>query len=305
MNKKSYSKADTKSWIESKKEETRAEMEKIIDDLLNSANISGFMDKKLFKFPTTVPCSKWSMLNQFRMFMLNSMDCRGFKQWNLVGRSVKKGSHCVHILVPIFKEFPSKEKTDSKGDPVKVRYIAYFKQVPVFRVEDTDGERLDYQDALDEVHAMTPEALPLYEIAEQMNIPVTYDMSSAEYGSYSYSLFGDEPEERKIRLCTDAEQTFYHELSHAIDHELFEGDFGKADRGLKEITAEFSACYLASKYGAEANMKYTREYVRAWSKTKPPVDQLLKCLNRAVNIALYIEDKKEEKSLTLEEIKAV
>lgn len=305
MKKKQYSKAEKTSWIEAKKAETKAEMDKLIDDLLSSRNVSGFLEKKLFTFPTSVPSHKWSMLNQFRLFMLQSMDCRGYKQWKEVGRQVNGGSKSVHILVPIFKEFPSDTKFDASGQPEKVRYLAYFKQVPVFRVEDTEGDRLDYQDSLDELRALDPTALPLYEIAEALGIPVSYNMSQREYGSYSYAKWDAGAFDKKISLCTDAEQTFYHELSHAIDHELYDGDFSKADQSLKEITAEFSACYLAGKYGAEANMVYTRAYVRNWSGKKPPVDQLLKCLNRAVNIALFIEDKKEAMHCQKEEIKAV
>ena len=298
MKKKAFTKTEKTSWIESKRKETKTNMETMIDQLLNSDNISGFLEKKLFKFPDTVPCTKWSMLNQFRMFMLNSMDCRGFKQWQEIGRHVKAGSKSAKILVPIFKEFP---KTDDSGKsvngpdgkPVKNRYIAYFKEIPVFKAEDTDGEPLDYQEDLDNVRKMDPSVLPLADIAESLNIPVKYDLSSSEFGSYSYRLnLLDGAEKKEIRLCTDAEQTFYHELSHAIDHILIGDSFPNSDRPLKEITAEFTACYLASVYGTQANMVYTRHYVRLWSGKKPPVDSLLKCLNRAVNIVMFIAERK-------------
>ena len=302
MKKKTYTKAEKKSWTEAKREETKQEMEMLIDNLLNADNISGFLDKKLFKFPDTVPCVKWSMLNQFRMFMINSMDCRGYKQWQSVGRQVKKGSHKATILVPIFHEFQKKDVSgslmfDADKKTIMKKYIAYFKHIPVFKVEDTEGEEVDYQKDLDDLKKLDPSILPLYDIAEVLDIPVAYGLSSSEYGSYSYrnDLFGDDqPYNKKIRLCTDTEQTFYHELSHAIDHILLGDKYTNSDKESKEVTAEFTACYLASVYGTSANMKYTREYVREWSGKKPPVDNLLKCLNRAVNIVVFIAKKKYE-----------
>lgn len=283
MNKK-YSEASKKSWKEAKKEETKKEMELMIDQLLNADNISGFLDKKLFKFPDTVPCSRWSMLNQFKMFMLGSMDCRGFNQWLAVGRQVKKGSKSVRILVPVFKKIEDKKTKEEKS------ILAYFKGVPVFKVEDTEGEPLDYFEDLEIVKKLDPSTLPLIEIAEALDIPVKYGLSPSAFGTYSYNLFGEE----KITLCTDSEQTFFHELSHAIDRLLIGDKFKDDSKSLKEVTAEFTACYLASVYGHSVNMLYTREYVKSWSGKTPPVDKLFKALSRAVNIVTFISEKKEE-----------
>ena len=42
-------------------------------------------------FPMTdIPCSKWSLNNRIITFFNKTEDARGFRQWNKVGRHVKK-----------------------------------------------------------------------------------------------------------------------------------------------------------------------------------------------------------------------
>ncbi|MCJ7776642.1 MAG: antirestriction protein, partial [Desulfobulbaceae bacterium] len=44
-------------------------------------------------FPVAnIPSSKWSILNRTLMFLSGTQDGRGFKQWQLSNRYVKKGS---------------------------------------------------------------------------------------------------------------------------------------------------------------------------------------------------------------------
>ena len=73
------------------------------------------------------------------MFISGSKDARGYQQWKEVDRFVKKGSKAIYILVPkIAKTVDSEtgeEETILKG----------FMCRPVFRVEDTEGEPLDYE----------------------------------------------------------------------------------------------------------------------------------------------------------------
>jgi hypothetical protein len=289
MARKTFSAEEKKAWKEKKETETRNEMEALVEDLLNSENVHGFLNKKLFILPDTVPSTKWSLLNQFRMYKLGTMDARGFDQWKKVGRFVKKGCKSKKILVPVFGE--EEEKNEDTGKIEAKKVLKYFKGVSVFAVEDTKGDDLDYMEELKEYEERKVDNLPLLDIAEKMDIPVNYSMTSGgEYGSYHWN--GLTGEATGIKLCTDAEQTFYHELAHAIDHKVNANAFGKV-QSLDEITAEFTACYLAGVYGKEANMLYTRNYVQSWSKQIKPVDKLFKCLERALNIVMYIAEMKE------------
>ena len=79
-------------------------------------------------------------------------------QWQEANRYVKRGSKAFHILVPYIK------KVEVEGGEDKEALYG-FGCSPVFRVEDTGGEPLDYQEI------EVPE-LPLLERAEDWGITV-------------------------------------------------------------------------------------------------------------------------------------
>jgi len=55
--------------------------------------------------PVKIPSQKWSLNNRW-LLMLQGMnfDCRGFRQWQQVGRAVKKGEQAGFILIPLIKK---------------------------------------------------------------------------------------------------------------------------------------------------------------------------------------------------------
>ena len=90
----------------------------------------------MFPFPE-VPSARWSLLNRTLMFISGTMDARGIRQWNKVNRFVKKGSKAFYILVPFIKKVE-----DSDEDK---QVLIGFGTKAVFRVEDTQGECLEYE----------------------------------------------------------------------------------------------------------------------------------------------------------------
>ena len=104
-----------------------------------------------------IPSAQWSLLNRTLMFFSGTQDARGFRQWKSVNRYVKKGSKATYILVPMIykKEVDGEEQLLLGG----------FKAAPVYRVEDTDGEPLDYQQ-------IEPPELPLIEVAEKWSVSI-------------------------------------------------------------------------------------------------------------------------------------
>ena len=86
-----------------------------------------------------IPASKWSLLNRMLMFIAGTNDARGFRQWQEVGRHVKQGAKALTILAP---RFVKKQAEDEEKE--KILLVGFF-SIPVFRVEDTEGEPLDYQ----------------------------------------------------------------------------------------------------------------------------------------------------------------
>ncbi|MBX7046543.1 MAG: ArdC family protein [Ignavibacteria bacterium] len=192
-------------------------------------------------FPVcNIPSNKWSLLNQLVMYFAETKDARGFKQWKEAKRYVKKGSKSFDILVPRFKKVK-----DEKSDEERT-YLAGFMCAPIFRVEDTEGEPLDYE------KIKLPE-LPLLDKAKEWGISVSAVPGNFQYYGY-YS-----PEESKIALATPEEKTFFHELSH-VAHEKVLGKLKRGQDALQEIIAELSAQALCQIVGKDGHKHFTNSY---------------------------------------------
>lgn len=214
----------------------------------------------LFPIPDT-PSSKWSLFNRTVMFFEGTQDARGFKQWREVNRYVKKGSNALYILGPHFK------KLDNDDGEEKLVLVGFF-SIPVFRVEDTEGDPLDYQQ-------IEPLELPLIEIAEQWNISV-----KAIPGNYRYHGYYSD-QKKEIALATKDEVIFFHELSHAA-HAKINGNLKPGQDWKQEIVAELSAATLSQMVGKRAddylgnNYRYIETYAK---KAKlPPLTACLKVM---------------------------
>ncbi|MBC8438501.1 MAG: antirestriction protein [Deltaproteobacteria bacterium] len=224
-----------------------------------------------------IPSAKWSISNRTIQFIFGTSDSRGYCQWLEVERQVKKGSTAIYILAPCIKK-----KKDEETEEEKL-VLTSFKAVPVFKVEDTDGKQLDYQ------NIELPE-LPLIQRAYDWGINV-----KAVPGSYSYYGYFV-PARKEIALATTAEKTFFHELSHAADY-ILKGNLKPGQDPLQEITAELSAQALARIAGKNAedttgnSYRYIKRYA-AQIKMDPHKACLTVLADTAniLNLILYGKD---------------
>lgn len=206
-----------------------------------SGDIPEAIAYSMFPVPD-LPCAKWSLLNRTLVFLSGSMDARGFKQWQNANRFVKKGTKAIYILVPYFKK--DEEEEDRQR-------LLGFGASPVFRVEDTDGVPLDYQ------NISLPE-LPFIDRANEWGISVKAVPGNYRfYGYYS-------PQRKEIALATDNERVFFHELAHA-GHEIVKGKLTTGQDPLQEIVAELSASALAIMAGKAIDsignsFRYIKDY---------------------------------------------
>ncbi len=90
----------------------------------------------MFPIPI-IPASKWSLFNRVLMVLSGTSDARGFQQWKSVGRRVNKDVKAIRILAPMLKRV--KKETNEEDDETR---LIGFMPVPVFRVEDTEGNHL-------------------------------------------------------------------------------------------------------------------------------------------------------------------
>lgn len=186
----------------------------------------------MFPIPA-IPANKWSLLNRTLMFFSGTHDARGFRQWKTAGRHINRKAKAIYILVPYMR------KVENKDTREKQETLVGFGCKPVFRVEDTRGEPLDYE------QIELPE-LPLTEKAKQWGISI-----KAIPGNYLYYGYYSK-EKKEIALATPEEKTFFHELAHA-GHEKVNGSLKAGQDPLQEIVAELSAQALCRLVGRQAD----------------------------------------------------
>lgn len=195
-----------------------------------TGNIPEAVAYAMFPVPD-LPSSKWSLLNRTIMFISGTCDARGYRQWQQINRYVKKGSKALYILVPFIK------KVDDGGDEKQMLYG--FGCKPVFAVENTEGEQLEYE------NIQFPD-LPLLDRARELGISV-----KAIPGNYRYQGFYSQ-DKKEIALATPEEKVFFHELSHA-GHEKIKGKLINGQDPLQEIVAELCAATLCKLVGKQQN----------------------------------------------------
>lgn len=207
------------------------------------------------------------------MMLAGTSDGRGIKQWNEVGRRVKKGEKAFFILAPKIAKVPKKPGTNDVDNPSTetnakeestpeetIERCVGFVPIPVFAMEQTDGEPLTYQ------KIELPE-LPLMEKAREWNIDVQGIAFQGDYlGYYQDRLVGE-----KIRLATPHEKEFFHELAHAA-HRRVRGRLKSGQEPKQEVVAELCAQVLAEIVGREIestignSFQYIKKYADAMNK---------------------------------------
>jgi len=235
-------------------------LENILERFENG-DIPRAISYSVFPIPS-IPSAQWSFLNRLIMCLSGTADARGIRQWNSVGRKVKKGARAIYILVPrmikLSSDNNSNDYNDSgdngKTDNDKLKLKGFLAK-PVFRMEDTEGDPLEYSDTA------LPN-LPLLEKAKQWGISVAAVPADYHaYGSYA-------PDKKEILLATPDEIVFFHELSHAAYEEAVER-LKPGQLWNQEITAELCAQALTQLVGRKPSThlgnsyRYIKHYARS------------------------------------------
>ncbi len=207
-----------------------------------------------------VPSARWSLLNRLLMFIAGTKDARGFRQWEKVGRRVKKGAKSFTIIAPrlikkaVNKEESAIEESDEEQeqsmeckDRDTVTVLAGFLGIPVFRVEDTEGEPLVYETI------KIPE-FPLMEVAKKWGISI----KGIPWDNRYYGFFNQFQEE--ISLASDEEVIFFHELSHAAHQRILGEKLKGGQQWDQEIVAELSAAVLCYLFGKDPSRHLGNNY---------------------------------------------
>ena len=230
------------------------------------------------------PSDAWSFFNRLIMLMHNTEDARGFKQWQKVGRRVKKGAKAFYILAPIRKKVPVKIRREEEivnenggvevieiEETILVDKLVGFKPIPVFRYEDTEGKPLKQENFSIEIP---------YEfngIIEELGLKVETTAFRNCYGTYNIKT-------RTIRLASPELIVFLHELAHAVDDYLHGIHGGQIP--LQEVVAEFSAAVIAYLMGYKIPLGNVREYIESYGFT-----ELFKAFARVERIVSFVVER--------------
>jgi hypothetical protein len=218
------------------------------------------------------PSDRWSYINRMIMLLSGTVDARGIRQWNRVGRSVKHGSKAIYILVPYFVKRRCLDDDETE-------MLKGFMAKPVFGVEDTEGELLDYEKEIP-----LPD-LPLLQRAKEWGITVSTILPCPKFlGVYLSKA-------KEIAIASPEEIVFFHELSHAA-YELCIGKLKSGQRWDQEIIAELSAqalCHLIGK-NPHNTMGNTYRYIESYADHAglKPVSACLKVIDDVERVLNFI-----------------
>jgi len=226
----------------------QASINKVIE-MFQNGDISAITEVARIRLDPSAPARYWSLSNKVISFIQSGeLDCRGFKQWEKLGRKIKKGSHAVYILRPV----TIKTLKEEDGEQKEEYSCIGFSSVPVFAASSTEGNT--------PLQAYQPKNLPqLIEVAKKFKI-------SVEYVPILPDRLGDCTSDGKnIRLGSHSPAVFFHELAHAI-HARIEGTLQGNQNVEQETVAEFSAAVLMDLYEYQDHSGNAWHYISHYAK---------------------------------------
>jgi len=233
-----------------------------------------------------VPCRAWSWSNQLLAALAGHSDARGYRQWQDVGRHVRKGEKSFPILVPIVRK--RTEKNGETGQEEERTWIGGFTSAAVFGLGQTDGELLPPPDP-----AVTAwlESLPLVDVAKDWGLSV--DCFNGENARYlGYYRHGE-----GIALGVENLSTWAHELVHAADDRKGTITRAPGQQPDNEVVAELGGAILLEILGhtVESDRGGCWDYVCRYAE-KAKLDPVAACqrlLKRTCDAVALILDTAE------------
>jgi hypothetical protein len=163
--------------------------------------------------------------------------------------------------------------------------LAGFIAVSVFRFEDTDGEKLDYE------KIELPD-FPLIEVAKDWGISVKAIPGNYRYYGYFSS------DRQTIALATKEESVFFHELAHAA-HQRILGELKHRQNWKQEIVSELTSAVLSKIVGKTSkNLGNNYPYIESYAKeanltTWQACMKVMSDTEKVLNMILGWKDRKE------------
>lgn len=187
---------------------------------------------------------------------------KGFKQWNQLGRYVRKGEKGIAIMAPLIKKDKEKDETSIIG----------FKTTYVFDISQTEGEEVEIPVLVTGIKGNTKEEL-YHALKEKVSAicPVFEEAIFHAKGYYKIK-------ERTIHISANVDydhriHTLFHELSHHYDYELVSEetkDPTLCSKEVREFIAESCAYVACGTIGLDTS-SYSVPYVKTWLSGKEDI----------------------------------
>lgn len=201
----------------------------------------------------------------------------GYRNWQSMGRQVKKGEKGITILAPApikrkreqeILDQNNKPLLDGNGKPkteeVEV-LIPRFKPTTVFDISQTDGEPIETLAPEELTEAVADYELFMKAITEVSPVPIRFDEIEGEVKGYYHSV-DKEIVIQKGMSDSQTIKTAIHETGHARIHDkdLMAEQGIEKDRLTKEVEAESVAYCVCSAFGVDTS-EYSFPYIAGWS----------------------------------------
>jgi len=258
--------------------------------LFRAGNVPKVLAPIVIKRRDGVPCRRWSWSNQLITALHGYSDARGFRQWEQVGRHVKKSERAFYILAPCTRKIRERDgETGEESDRVA---LYGFRGVPVFGYEQTDGAALP----VDTENQQFIDGLPLVSVASAWGLSVeTYDGADARHRGYYRHGQG-------IALGVKNLATWAHELVHAADARHGTLTKKSGQQLDNDVVAELGGAVLLQCLGYEHDSdtggawRYIERYAEKHGKA--PISVCEKLLSRVCDAVALILDTADELATT-------
>ena len=204
----------------------------------------------------------------------------GYRNWQSMGRQVKKGEKGITILAPApIKRKREQEILDQNRKPLldadgKPRteevevVIPRFKPTTVFDISQTDGEPIETLAPEELTEAVADYDLFMEAITAVSPVPIRFDEIAGEAKGY-YHSGAKEIVIQKGMSESQTIKTAIHETGHSRlhDKDIMEKQGIEKDRLTKEVEAESVAYCVCSAFGVDTS-EYSFPYIAGWSSNR-------------------------------------
>jgi hypothetical protein len=204
-----------------------------------------------------------------------------YKAWSRIGRFPRKGSKSFSVLRPLMSRFPLKDGNGvpavrSDGKPQFGQKLVGFSAMPVFSLEDTDGEDVDLSGPKlpdvtgDECFAQSVEILrevalglengeivKSFEIRERNTDSTFSDDHPKALGWYNRRTKG------VVVITEGSRASQFMVAAHEVAHALLHGSEDHHETSKKELEAQSVAFVVCTALGLDTNA-FSMTYISTW-----------------------------------------